>query len=91
MAIALAFQSSPYIGSSFAGPRIGQAVLHGIGWRWGFKIWAILTAFVSFLAWIGFIFLIRKGKKHWGIENRGKSGRTALQSIYYWSAEFDGE
>ncbi|KAH8168662.1 major facilitator superfamily protein [Sarocladium implicatum] len=39
----LAFATSPYIVTTWMGGPITDSILSGIGWRWGFGIWTIVT------------------------------------------------
>ncbi|KAK5996835.1 MFS siderochrome iron transporter 1 [Cladobotryum mycophilum] len=42
----LAFATSPYIVTTWAGGPMSDSVIKHIGWRWGFGIWAIVTPVV---------------------------------------------
>lgn len=42
----LAFATSPYIVTTWAGGPMADSILDGPGFRWGFGLWAIVTPFV---------------------------------------------
>ncbi|KAI3332802.1 major facilitator superfamily protein [Ustulina deusta] len=84
----LAYVSSPYIATVWITGPLAQNVLNGIGWRWGFGIFAIVTPVVCLPLYFLFAYNQRKAVKQ-GILVREKSGRTLLQSIVHYFWEFD--
>ncbi|KAL6798334.1 MFS general substrate transporter [Trichoderma sp. SZMC 28012] len=83
----LAFATSPYIATTFAGGPISDSVIAGIGWRWGFGIWAIVTPVV--VGPLGFLFIWNhvKARKQGLLES--KSGRLTLASIKKYCIDVD--
>ena len=45
-ALMLAFATTPYIGTTWAGGPIAQSTLNGIGWRWAFGVFTIVLPVV---------------------------------------------
>ena len=88
--LAYAFTSSPYIITAFAGPKAAEDFYNNISWRWGFGCFAIIFPVVAAPLYFILKFNLRKAEKQ-GILAHEKSGRTLLQSIWYYTREFDGE
>ncbi|KAI0406356.1 siderophore iron transporter mirB [Xylaria palmicola] len=86
--LVLAYTSSPYIATVWITGPLAQNVLNGVGWRWGFGIFAIVTPVVCLPLYFLFAYNQRKAIKE-GILVRQKSGRTMLQSINHYFWEFD--
>lgn len=89
-AIWLAFQSTPYIVNTFAGPELGQRFLDDSTWRWGYGAFTIITPFMCIPFWCIFYLMSRRATQQ-GVVVEEKSGRTVLQSIKHYVIEFDGE
>lgn len=88
-ALAYAFTSSPYIITAFAGPNVAEVVLGGIGISWGIGVFCIVFPLVAAPLYILLKWNIRKAIKE-GHAVREPSGRTMLQSIWFYIIEFDG-
>lgn len=86
--LVLAYTSSPYIATVWITGPLAQSVLNGVGWRWGFGIFAIVTPVVCLPLYFLFAYNQRKAVKQ-GILVPRKSGRTVLQSINHYFWEFD--
>ncbi|KAI1281522.1 major facilitator superfamily protein [Xylaria sp. FL0933] len=86
--LVLAYTSSPYIATVWITGPLAQSVLNGIGWRWGFGVFAIVTPVVCLPLYFLFAYYQRKAVRE-GILVRQKSGRTTIQSIVYYFWEFD--
>ncbi|GAW15866.1 hypothetical protein ANO14919_052880 [Xylariales sp. No.14919] len=86
--LVLAYTSSPYIATVWITGPLAQNVLNGIGWRWGFGIFAIVTPVVCLPLYLLFAWNQRKAIQQ-GILVRQKSGRTFWQSIVHYFWEFD--
>lgn len=84
----LAFVSSPYLVTTWIGGPAAQSILSGMGFRWGFGVFAILQPIVCFPLWALFTYNYRKAKKAGLIPERN-SGRTWTQSLKYYAIEFD--
>ncbi|TGJ83252.1 hypothetical protein E0Z10_g5525 [Xylaria hypoxylon] len=86
--LVLAYTSSPYIVTVWITGPLAQSVLNGVGWRWGFGIFAIVTPIVCLPLYFLFAWNERKAVKQ-GVLVRQKSTRTAWQSINHYFWEFD--
>ncbi|KAH7127882.1 MFS transporter [Dactylonectria estremocensis] len=87
--LAYAFTSSPYMITAFAGPKAAEDFYEKVSWRWGFGCFAIILPFVA----MPLFFLLRvnlKKARAQGIVAKQPSGRTFLQSIWFYFIEFDG-
>ncbi|KAI0505337.1 siderophore iron transporter mirB [Xylaria bambusicola] len=84
----LAYVSSPYIITVWVTGPLAQSVLNGIGWRWAFGIFAIITPIICLPLYFLFAYNQRKAVQQ-GILVRPKSGRTVMQSIVHYFWEFD--
>lgn len=67
---------------------MAQSVLDGIGWRWGFGIFSIITPIMCLPLFFLFTYNYQKAKKE-GLIVHKPSGRTLSQSITYYFWEFD--
>ena len=89
-ALVFAFAQTPYIVTTFIGPRAAQSFLETSGWPWGYGTFAIITPLITIpilsVLWIN----QRKAVKE-GLLVKKRSGRTIVQSIQYYFWEFDGE
>jgi MFS family permease len=88
-AIAFAFTASPYIITAFAGPKAAEGFYEKISWRWAFGVFAIILPFVAMPLFGVLTHYERKGRKLGLIRSRD-SGRTVMQSIWFYAIEFDG-
>ena len=89
-ALAYAFTSSPYMITAFAGSKVADDVLVGIGIPWAFGVFSIVFPLVA-----APMYFLLKWNVHQAIKNghavREPSGRTWLQSIWFYLIEFDGK
>lgn len=78
--------------TSFAGPAAAEAFQNNtnLTWRWGFGIFAIILPIVSLPLFFVLQSALSKAKKNGTLQDRPKSGRTLLQSIWYYIIQFDG-
>ncbi|CAO2658528.1 Nn.00g062510.m01.CDS01 [Neocucurbitaria sp. VM-36] len=83
-----AWQGTPYIVNTFAGPELGQRFLDDSTWRWGYGAFTIITPVIGISFWAIFWLMGRRAQQV-GVVMKTKSGRTLLQNIYHWSVEFD--
>ena len=77
-----------YIITAFAGPKAAESFYEEISWRWGFGIFCIILPVVALPLFI----LLKRSEtnaKKLGLLERPKSGRSLLQSIWYYLIEFD--
>lgn len=86
-----AFQATPYIVNTFAGPELGQRFLDDSTFRWGYGAFTIITLAVSIPFWAVFFLMERRAKQTGVLQKRERSGRTFLQNVWHWAIEFDGE
>ncbi|KAI9052495.1 hypothetical protein LZ554_003839 [Drepanopeziza brunnea f. sp. 'monogermtubi'] len=87
-ALLFAFTTTPYISNTFAGPELGQRFLDDSTWRWGFGAFAIITPIMCIPFWTIFVVMMRRAKRQ-NIIVKEKTGRTLLESVYYYLVEFD--
>ena len=89
-ALVFAFANTPYIVTTFIGPRAAQSFLRTSGWPWGFGTFAIITPVIAIpimaILWINQRRAIREG-----VLIRRKSGRTFGQSVNFYFWEFDSK
>lgn len=86
--LALAFTSSPYIITAFAGSSAAQHFYES-NWRWGYGCFAIVLPVVA-LPMFGLLQYNRhKAKKKGLLRKKDKSNRTLVQSIIFYVIEFD--
>ncbi|KAI0181568.1 MFS general substrate transporter [Hypoxylon sp. FL1284] len=84
----LAYISSPYIITVWISSPMSQSLLDGIGWRWGFGIFSIVTPIVCLPLFFLFTWNYQKAKKA-GLIVFEPSGRTFWQSVSYYFWQFD--
>ncbi|KAI5925970.1 major facilitator superfamily domain-containing protein [Camillea tinctor] len=84
----LAFVSSPYIATVWITGPMAQSLLQGIGFRWGFGIFSIITPIMCLPLFFLFTYNYQKAKKQ-GLVVIEKSGRTFWQSVVHYFWEFD--
>lgn len=83
-----AFASSPYIATTWIGGPAAQSFLDGAGFRWGFGTFAIVTPVMCMPVFFLFVWNYRKAKKA-GVMPVRETNRTILQSLKYYTVEFD--
>ncbi|PNP58198.1 hypothetical protein THARTR1_01895 [Trichoderma harzianum] len=86
--LAYAFTSSPYIITAFAGAKASEGFYNDISWRWGFGVFAIVFPIVAAPLYFILKINLRKAERQ-GLLTKEPSNRTILQSIWYYSVEFD--
>ncbi|KAH6618343.1 general substrate transporter [Chaetomium sp. MPI-SDFR-AT-0129] len=86
--LAYAFTSSPYIVTAFAGPKASERFLETIDWRWGFGIFAIIFPIVAAPLYFVLKWNLKKARQQ-GVLVEEHSGRTWVQSTWYYIVEFD--
>ncbi|KAI5863547.1 MFS general substrate transporter [Durotheca rogersii] len=84
----LAFISSPYIITVWITGPMADHALTGIGWRWGFGIFSIITPVMCLPLFFLFTWNYAKARKA-GLLALTSSGRTTWQSIKHYFWEFD--
>ncbi|KAI1375994.1 MFS general substrate transporter [Hypoxylon crocopeplum] len=87
-ALMLAFVSSPYIITVWITSPMAQSVLDGIGWRWGFGIFSIISPLMCLPLFFLFTWNYQKARKA-GLLVTAPSGRTTWESITYYFWQFD--
>ncbi|KAJ5374648.1 hypothetical protein N7517_006654 [Penicillium concentricum] len=88
-ALAYAFTSSPYIITAFAGPKVAGLFYANTGWRWAYGTFAIIFPIVAAPLFFVLKFNLTKAKKGNAVVIRENSGRSFLQSVWFWTLEFD--
>ncbi|KAJ6127738.1 Major facilitator superfamily domain general substrate transporter [Penicillium samsonianum] len=86
--LAFAFTSSPYIITAFAGAKVADEFYYQVSWRWGLGCWAIIFPIVAAPLYFMLKTNLRKAERE-GHRIQEKSGRTFLQSVWYWTMQFD--
>ena len=82
------YVNSPYIFTVWIAGPLSEAFLTGIGWRWFYGIFTIITFLAALpLLWL-FLWNYRKAVNT-GIITPTKSNRTLLESIKFYAIEFD--
>ena len=89
-ALAFAFTSSPYIITALAGPKAAEGFYEHISWRWAFGCFAIILPFVATPLFVLLLRNERRATKN-GLLVRRNSGRTLVQSLWFYMIEFDGK
>ncbi|GBF67236.1 siderophore iron transporter mirB [Trichophyton mentagrophytes] len=84
----LAFSTSPFIATTFAGPALAQAFLKTYGWRWAFGTFAILIPVAS-LPMVAIFFHSSFKAVKMGYLRAGRSGRSFWQNVVHYTIEFD--
>ncbi|KAJ5698425.1 Major facilitator superfamily domain general substrate transporter [Penicillium macrosclerotiorum] len=87
-AFAYALTSSPYIITAFAGPKVANEFYYQVTWRWGFGTWAIMTPLAAIPLYTMLKYNLYKAEKE-GHRIKRPSGRTVLESIWYWTVQVD--
>lgn len=85
-----AWQGTPYIVNTFAGPELGQKFLDDSTWRWGYGVFTIITPVIGMSFWVISWLMGRRARQTGVIRSKPKSGRTLPQNIWHWGVEFDG-
>ncbi|KAH8199553.1 hypothetical protein TruAng_006304 [Truncatella angustata] len=86
--LAYAFTSSPYIITAFAGAKASEGFYYNISWRWGFGAFSIIFPVVAAPLYFILKSNLKKAEKQ-GTLVREKSNRTILQSVWYYTVQFD--
>lgn len=89
-ALAYAFTSSPYIITAFAGPKAAEGFYEKISWRWAFGAFSIIFPVVAAPLFFILKSNLKKAKAS-GLLVKEPSGRTPLQSLWFYVQEFDCE
>lgn len=89
-ALVFAFSTTPYIVTTFIGPRAAQSFLETSGWPWGYGTFAIITPVITlpiqYVLWEN-----QKKARAAGLLKKEESGRAFAQSVSYYFWEFDGK
>jgi MFS family permease len=88
-ALVFAFSQTPYIVTTFAGPRGAQSFLETSGWRWGFGVFCIVTPVIA-MPILAVLWKNQRKAIREGLLVRKRSGRTLSQNITFYFWEFDG-
>lgn len=88
-ALVFAFSTTPYIATTFIGPRAAQSFLETSGWHWGYGTFTIITPVIAVPILIVLWRNQNKAIKR-GVLVNEKSGRTFAENVSYYFWEFDG-
>lgn len=83
-----AFTTSPYVITTWLSGPLAQRLLEGLGFRWGFAIFAVITPCITLPLYVLFMLNYDKAKKQGLIAPR-KSNLTSWQSAAHYAREFD--
>jgi MFS family permease len=76
----------PFLWTVWAGPEVGQAVLDGPGWRWGYGIWAIVLP-ICFIPLAIVLFVNQRKAKKSGLAVpsplKGKSALEVAKNLWF--------
>lgn len=86
--LAYAFTSSPYMITAFAGAKASDEFYYNVSWRWGFGCFAIIFPVVAAPLYFILKWNLRKAQRS-GEAQRERSGRSLLQSVWFYIIEFD--
>jgi len=89
-ALVFAFSTTPYIATTFIGPRAADSFYHTSGFRWGYGTFTIVTPIIA-LPILYVLWSNQKKAKARGLYRKEPSGRTLQKNIAHWFWEFDGE
>ncbi|TAQ84630.1 hypothetical protein B7494_g7035 [Chlorociboria aeruginascens] len=87
-AFVFAFSTTPYIATTFIGPRAAQSFEETSGWPWAFGSFAIITPVITIPILVVFYANEKKARKG-GVLVKEKSGRMLGESVVYYFWEFD--
>jgi MFS family permease len=85
-----AITSTPYVVTTFIGPRAAQSFIETSGWRWGYGAFTIITPVIV----VPIMYVIWNNQRkalNDGLIVKKSSGRTLFQSVNYYFWEFDGK
>lgn len=88
--LVFAFSQTPYIVTTFIGPRAAQSFYETSGWRWGFGTFAIITPVIT-IPILNLLWTNQRKAIEDGTLVRRKSERTFGQSVSHYLWEFDGK
>jgi MFS family permease len=89
-ALVFAFSTTPYIVTTFIGPRAAQSFLETSGWHWGYGVFAIITPVIA-VPILAVLWRNQKKAVKRGLLVQEKSGRTFGENVSHWFWEFDGK
>lgn len=87
-ALVFSFATTPYIVTTFIGPRAAQSFLETSGWRFGFGTFAIITPIIT----LPILFVLYSNQRkafREGLLVKEESGRTFWQNANFFFWEFD--
>lgn len=87
--IIIGINNTPNIATTFAGPKIAELFYNNLNFRWAFGAFAIMLVGVCLPVMVMMLLLQRKADKA-GLLQKTESGRTWVQSIWYYTVQFDG-
>jgi MFS family permease len=89
-ALVFAFANTPYIVTTWVGPRAAMSFVETSGFRWAYGTFCIVTPVIALPIIAVLWFNQRKAMKE-GLLVKEKSGRSFGQSVSYYFWEFDGK
>lgn len=90
-AYVFAFSNTPYIVTTFAGPRAAASFIRTSGWPWAYGVFTVVIPLISVPISVVLFLNQRKAFKMGLLTKKEQSGRSFFQSVSYYFWEFDGE
>jgi MFS family permease len=85
----LAYVSSPFIITIWVSSPFANTLIYGIGWRWGFGIFAIVMPAMCIPLWFLFDHHQRRAERAGLLPERQPTGKNLWQSLAHYLVEFD--
>lgn len=89
-ALVFAFTTTPYIVTTFIGPRAASSFERTSGWRWAFGSFSIITPFIA-APIVAVLYANQRKAYKSGLLKKERSERTLFKSVNYYFWEFDGK
>lgn len=89
-ALAVSLASTPYLITTFAGPRIAQISYNTLGFRGTFTLFAVLTPLMA-MPFCSMLFINQMKAKRIGVLIKDASRRNWRESFSHYAREFDGK
>lgn len=88
-ALAVSLASTPYLITTFAGPRIAQVAYNNLGFRGTFTLFAVLTPLLA-APFCSMLFINQMKAKRIGVLTMETTKRSWRASFLHYAKEFDG-
>lgn len=88
-ALAVSLASTPFLITTFAGPRIAQVAYNNLGFRGTFTLFAVLTPLLA-APFYSMLLLNQMKAKRIGVLAKDHTRRNWRESFLHYAKEFDG-